>query len=316
MRSTSLIALIFVGIGADIGISVANASSAAVAEDIGNEIDIYRLSAYYGEDASSALQASGDWALSSATRINVDGAYVHAQGSNDTLNSYQVASAIDHRIGNWGVALELNYRDDDSTVTTAGASGRGYYRTDQGSVGLTLGRRRIDVSYRLPPRLRPFVPDSQSTFSNEYGLDLRYSLGAFALYANGTDYQYDDAPANLGARFDRSRLPIAQLPELQQRLAAVRQKLLKLNFASLRLATNLLDYSVVAGTDYQFGEQLFNVEVAHEQVQIDSIVIDSVDVGWTFPIGRTMDMEVRVGSAHVEHADSLLYGSINFSFYR
>jgi hypothetical protein len=179
-----------------------------------------------------------------------------------------------------------------------------------------LGRRNIEVSYRLPPRLRPFVPDSQSTFSNEYGLDLRYSLGAFALYANGLDYQYDDAPANLGARLDRSRLPIAQLPELQQRLEAVRQQLRNVNFASLRLATNLLDYSVVAGADYQFGEQLFNVEVAHEQVQIDSIVIDSVDVGWTFPIGKAMDMEVRVGSAHVERADSLLYGSLNFSFYR
>jgi hypothetical protein len=282
----------------------------------GDDIDIYNVSVYYGEDSSSALQLSADWALSGATRLNLGAAYVHAHGSVDTLDSYQANAEVDHRIGRWGFAVEGDYRDDDGMITTAGLRGRGYYGTEQMHAGVRLGRSRIEVSYDLSAFLRRFVDDTQSTYSTEYGLDLRYSFDKLAIYANGTDYDYDEPLSSLAARIDRTRLPNDQFPLLQARLAAARARLAQFNFASLRLANNLLDYSVVLGADYRFGEQLLNVELSRQQLAINSIVIDSVEAGWTFPIGKAVDMEVRIGNAQMQGADPLLYGSINFSFYR
>jgi hypothetical protein len=280
-------------------------SSISCASDSADDIDIYRMGTYYGEGSSYALQLNLDLAVAAATRLNVGGAYVHAKGNNENLDSYQGNVGVDHRIGNWGFALEGNYRDDDGIVTTAGARGRGYYSTDTVSGGVSLGRSRIEVSYELPPFLRQFVDDTQSTYSTEVGLNLRYSVG-----------KYDEPLSSLAASIDRSRLPSDRFPQLQELLATARTRLSDVNFVTLRLVNNLLNYAVVVGADCRLGEHLVNVELSREQVAIDEIMIDSVAVGWIIPIAQAADMEIRIGAAQIQNADALAYGSLNFTFYR
>jgi hypothetical protein len=292
------------------------APNVGLARDSTDDIDIYRVGTYYGEGASYALQLDLDLAVAAATRVNVGGAYVHAKGNVDDLGSYQANVGVEHRIGNWGFALEGHYRDDDGVVTTAGARGRGYYSIDAASAGVSLGRSRIEVSYDLPPLLRQFVDDTQSTDSTEYGLDLRYSVGKLALYVNGTDFEYDEPLGSLAARIDRGRLPSDRFPLLQEQLANARARLGDVSFVTLRLVNNLLNYSMVVGADYRIGEHLINVELSREQVAVDEIMIDSVAVGWVVPIAATADMEMRIGTAQIQNADALTYGSLNFTFYR
>lgn len=302
---------------AAIGVLAVNTSRANAGSEFDvDDIDVYRVSTYYGEDSSYALQLSADWAVTNATKFDLAGAYMRAKGAAETLDSYQASAALDHRFGPWGAALQANFRDDGGVVTTAGVQGRGYYRGERVDVGLLLARNRIEVTYDLPPILRPYLDESPSTYGTKYGIDLRYTQAAFGLYANVADYSYDEPLTSLTARRDSGRVPSDRLPLLQERLAKIRAQLGGVNFATLRLATNLLDYSVIVGSDYRIGEHLLNLELSREQVEADSVIIDSIDIGWTFPIADTVDMEIRLGSAKVEDANSLLYGSLNFTFYR
>jgi hypothetical protein len=209
-----------------------------------------------------------------------------------------------------------DYRDDDSVFTTAGVRARGYYRTERLSTGVRLGRSRIEANYHLGPVLSRYLDDTQNDYRNEYGLDVRYSFGAFAIYANGTDYEYDAPFISLAPRRNDTPVPSDRFPRLQQELAQARARLSHVSFATLRLATNLLDYSVALGGDYTFGEQVVNIELSRERVALDEVEIDSVAVGWSIPIGKAADLEMRVGGAKVQDADTLFYGSLNFTFYR
>jgi hypothetical protein len=312
MRKTPLkIALLIHGLISSL------AASVAFAADIeAEEVNVYQLGTYYGEDSSYALQLNLDFALTSATRLSFGGAYVQAKGNQDDIESYQGNVELDHRFGAWGLAIEGNYRDDDTTISTVGARARAYYRGERLNAGVRLGRNQIEISYDLPPILRQYFDDKRSDHGSEYGLDLRYSFGKFSLYTSGTDYAYDE-PLNslLPHRIGGVPLPGDRFPLLQERLARARARLIPFSFATLRLATNLLDYSVVLGGDYTIGEHVINLELARQRVALNEQEVDSVDLGWTIPIATAVDMEIRVGSAMVQDADSLFYGSLNFTFF-
>jgi len=302
--------------------AVLTASYAGRAEDNRSDaledIKVVRIGTYYGEDSSYALQLNFDLPLTDATRLNVGGAYIRATGDLENIDSYQANLDVEHRIGNWGFALGGIYRNDDTIITTAGVRGRAYYSTDQLNAGVRLGRSRIEASYDLGTILSRYVDGTQSDYSTEYGGDLRYSFGVIALYASGVDYEYDEPLSSLAPRRNGVPIPVNgnQIGDIQDRLARLRARLGTVNFAALRIATNLLDYSLVVGGDYQIGEQVINVELARQRVAIDAVDIDSIDVGWTIPCWETADLELRVGSAKVHGSDSLFYGGLNFTLYR
>jgi hypothetical protein len=292
------------------------AGSAARAAESDAEINVYRLGTYYGEDSAYAVQLDLDFALTSATRLSFGGAYGEAQGNLDEIKSYQANAELDHRIGAWGFALEGNYRDDDAIITTGGARIRAYYGSDHWNTAVRLGRSKIEISYDLPPILRQYFDNTRSDYNTEYGLDLRYSFGKLALYTSGTDYEYDEPFSTLlPHRNSGVPLPGDRFPLLQERLARARARLASFSFATLRLATNLLDYSVIVGADYTIGEHVINMELARQRVAINGLDVDSVELGWTIPIATAADMEIRIGNAMVQDADPLFYGSLNFTYY-
>ena len=289
-----------------------------------DDANVYRLGAFYGEDSSYASQLDADFSLNAKTRLQLGGMYLHSkqQGiASSATDAYQAHVDIERIVGSWGIVLGGDYRTDDGDIKTYGLHGNTYVQTEQWRTSLSLARRRIEVFYDLPPLLKPFVDESQSTYSNSYGLSLRYAPNSLSLYASGTEYKYDDSLRNLAARIDPTRVPLAQLPLLQQRLTEIRARLNRLNATSLRLADSLLDYSVLIGADYRVGDHLLNLEVGRDRAEVDEAIIDTISFGWALPIGKGSDLEVRVGNSHVDAtgtapSTSSVFGSVSFSMYR
>jgi hypothetical protein len=290
----------------------------------GDDANVYRIGAYYGEDSSYASQLDADFSLTAKTRLQLGGTYVHSRQEGTTTSAtdaYQAHLDLERLVGTWGFVLGGDYRTDDGDIKMYGLRGSTYVQTEQWRTSLSLARRRIEVFYDLPPLLKPFVDESQSTYSNSYGLSLRYAPNSVSLYASGTQYKYDDSLRNLAARIDPTRVPLAQLPLLQQRLLEIRARLNRINATSLRLADSLLDYSVLIGADYRIGDHLLNLEAGRDRAEVDSAIIDTLSVGWVLPIGSGSDVEVRIGNSHVDATGttpsaSSVFGSVSFSLYR
>ncbi|MBC7984554.1 MAG: hypothetical protein H7Y02_11940 [Candidatus Obscuribacterales bacterium] len=275
--------------------------------------DVYNVGASYSEDEAYAVQAGADLAVWSRSRFQLGGTYAHSKDVRDDVDTYQGYLNWDQHIAPFGFVLGVEYWGDRSRINSYAGRGAGYYQSDTTRVAVSFERKKIEFSYDLPLALRAFVSDSQTVYGNGYGLSVSQQVARAGLYARGTYYDYT-VPFRRFEIQDSSSVPLLQLPLLQERVEDLRRSLRRANSSSLRLANNLLDYSVSVGIDYAFGEQTVNVEVNRDRGAVDHILINTFSAGWAMPIYSNADVELRVGTAHADTVSSL-FGSISFSFY-
>lgn len=292
-------------------------------DDVLDDFDLYRIGVSAGEQSAFGASLDGDWALGAKMRWQLGVAYLHADDEPESLNVRQGRAGVERRFGALTVAMESDYRNDNSALETTRVRVRGDWHGDgrgasggkSVSGGVSLARRRIDVTYDVGPILAQYVDTSQRTYNTEFGARVRFAPNDFALYASGAYYDYDAAVDRLEARLDVSRVPPGQRPALQQLLASIRGQLGNARFRSLRLAGHLLDYSATFGLDYRFGDHLLNVEYLREREALTGSSVDTVEAGWVLPLAAA-DLEFRFGGSRVQSEDSIVYGGVSLTFFR
>lgn len=298
---------------------VAPAWAQAEGDDVLHDVDLYRIGVSAGEQSAVGLSLDGDWALGATMRWQLGVAYLHVEDEPESLNVRQGRAGVERRFGALAVALESDYRSDNSALETTRVRMRGDWRGALGGQsvdgGVSLARRRIDVTYDVGPALAQYIDTTQRTYATEFGARIRFAPNDFAFYASGAYFDYDAAVDRLDARLDASRVPPGQRPALQQLLSNIRQRLSEARFRSLRLAGHLLEYAATVGVDYRLGDHLLNVEYVREREALTDATVDTAEAGWVLPLAAA-DLEFRLGGSRVEGAESIFYGGVSLTLYR
>jgi len=300
---------LIVGLLATVPASMAQAPAPAQAS-------VFSGTAQIDEEGAYGLGAGLDLPLAEDTWLQMTAGLADSSAERDSLSTYRFGLGIDHFFAPAGIALALDYWGDGDSIDTLALKGDLYFRTERARFGVNATYRDIKLNYEVPALARNLVDDSQSFASTGVGANFRYSWGAASFYARGSIFDYDEQIGDVATRVDLSRVPAPLRPNIQQRLENVVRAVQFLSASSLTLANSLLAHSASAGIDYRVGEQTFNVEFGHDRAEVDDLDVTSLSVGWLFPAGNAVDLEVRVGTSDAGTYGTAAYGGLSVFVYR
>jgi hypothetical protein len=275
--------------------------------------DVYTVSASYGDD-TFAMQVGGDWAASDALRIQLDAGFTDS-GNDDygavDITTYRARLGMDYAFDPIGITLAYEYWGDTSNIDTHAALASLYFRNDFTYASLKGERRRIELSYDVPPLFRNLIDDSQVTYSTGYGAYISQRIESLTLRANGMKYDYDTPLGDVNAALPSNLRPVAQV--LVNR-AALRWQ--ALNATSLSLSDSLLDRSMGVGVEFAFDDKALAVDGARERFVGDDVELTTIGIGWIAPLKSVGDLETRVSYSRADEYGASLYFGFTMWIYR
>lgn len=301
------------GVVAMAGALLAVATPLAAQESAGT---VFSAAGLYDEDGTYALSAGVDHAFSEATWLRLTAGLADGATGPVSLSTYRAGLGLDHWFDPAGLAVDVEYWGDSDTIETLAYRGELYFRGEHARFGLYAAFRDIDLRYEVPVLARNLVDASQSFAATGVGASFRYTWDAASLYASAMAWDYDEPIGTVATTVDLSRVPVLLRPAVQQRLAAVVGAVRFLSASSLTLANSLLAQSASLGFDYRFGEKSLNLELAHDRGEVDDLDVDTLSVGWLFPAGSAVDVEIRLGVSDADTFGTTAFGGISLFLYR
>ena len=278
-------------------------------------IDVYSLSASYGEDRAYSIQLGGDWSIGDVSRIRLSGGIADSPTDLADTTTYNGQLGADWGFKPLGFGLAYDYWGDGESVDAHAGIGSLYFHNETSRLGLSFERRRIEIRFDVPVLARALFDETQVVNATGWGVNGSYVFQRINVRAQVKDYRYDTPIGELGTRIDLSRVPPGLLAAVVQRLNERLLRFRSLNASPLTLANSFLDRSISAGMDAIFGDRSLSFDVAHERAASDGLVLNTVTIGWLTPL-RSADIEYRVGVSDADGYGTAVFAGISFWFYR
>lgn len=238
-------------------------------------------------EGSSGTVASFDIAATETMWLRASGSFGSSPNSRGDIRTRTLSVGVDQSFGSLGLTLDLQRWGDPDLVESNDIRGSLYYRGDVLSLTLLAERRDLDVTFSVTG-LGGDVFSRTAGFSGD-GWGLRFATKPsekWRVFASGRKYDYS---ANL-----------AVLPRIQ---------LVDFLFSStLTLANSLVDFETSAGVERSFGDRSLTLTYARDRSAVDRSFLKSLDVGFLFPVGKRVDLELSFGAS-----DSQDFGSETFA---
>jgi hypothetical protein len=279
--------------------------------------DVYTFAALYGEDAF-AVNVAGDWQTNEALRIRLDAGFVdsedNAADGTDGITTYTGRLTFDYHFDPVGLSVGYEYWGDTDSIDTQAALAAVYFRNDTTYFAAKGERRRIVLSYDIPPAARNLFDDRQTIHSNGYGVAASQRFDWLILRADAMQYDYDVPLDEVSTRADLSRVPPPFRAAVLQRLDRIVERASAIKSASMSQA--VLDSSIGAGVEIAFGDRALVIDAVREQFAFDGAKLNTVSLGWIAPLKSVGDFETRVSSSHATEFGTSLYFGFTLWIYR
>lgn len=247
------------------------------------------VSALTDDDSSRNASVSLDVAVTEATWLSALAAQSRSPRARANVTADTLAFGVDHRFGLVGLRGWAERWGDAGAIESRDFSGAVYLETDRLRAELGLEQRDVDITAtvtgtdgRAFSRKVPFSADGRS-------LDVRIDTSdRTVLRLRIEDFDYPPGLALL-PRIDALNL---------------------LSTSTLTLANSFVSDVRSAGVEIELGDKLLGFGIAKDRSAIDGAELESIDAALMIPVGRRIDLELKLGRSSSDLFRSGVYGGL------
>ncbi|MBT8077271.1 MAG: hypothetical protein KJO31_01785 [Gammaproteobacteria bacterium] len=234
-----------------------------------------------------AFSLFGDFGLTDQTWLSAIGAYTSTDEALGFDATYADLS-IDHNFEPIGIRVGGAYWGDADLLDSVDLRAAVYFRNEHFSLSLDYERRDFDFLFQslLLDRERKV-----SFSANGAGLTSWFQLNKrTSFYVGGMDYDYS--------------VDI----QLQENIDVLRF----LSVSRLSLINSLVDYRINGGVNVNVGDSSLDFSISNWRTEVDQGQVTSYGIGFTTPLDRASDLELRVAYDDSENFGDTYVFSVYF----
>ena len=245
-------------------------------------------------EGSSSFVASFDIAATQSTWLRASGSLGQSPNTRGDIRASTVSAGIDQAIGPVGVTLDLQRWGDPDLVESDDLKASIYFRNDDFSIALLGERRDIDLTFSVTGQLGQTFSRTTNFDADGWGVRLSAKPAQdWRIYASGRKYDYS---VNL------SSLPRIELVDF-------------LFSSTLTLANSLVDFETSVGVERSFGQRALSLNFGRDRSAVDQTFLNSLDLGFLFPAGDRVDIELSLGVSDTDDFGSEAFGGFYVYIY-
>lgn len=266
------------------------ASSAWASDDLW----IMALGAQGDADGSSSVVGSLDWGVTDSSWLSFSFGAASSPSDRADVETRSFRIGLDHDFGPIGFSLGVEQWGEQDELESRDFDGSLYFRTDRFSLGALVEQRDIDITFTITTPLSDRTLRTASLKADGWGLRSSFQPNdRWRVFGVFRDYSYDR---------DLTLLPrLAQFDFLAS--------------SALTLANSFVDREFTMGAERKIRRTTLSATYGWDRSAVDGSVLESLTLGFLFPLADRVDIELNVGASDAEDLGSDTYGGVFLFFY-